>query len=317
MRTFLYISLITLCFACGNRSIKSSFTAASCDSISTGELSLTDSSPYSKVISDINQLFNLDQSLNSNRWFIVKYNKPIENYNVIGLAIKGEDYYNIYFQFEDTTTHKPFYVNAGKENYPDLDNPLLKNGYVHQIEYPQLFKPKGHNIIFSTATEPFFFADLDFDGQNELITGLEPMNGQRYYGTFSAIYQIRFDSVYNATNHFSHICEAFQEIEQNQFIVDYDKKEVIQWLYGGLGIGSDMKYKYDKNTRTYHLDRIIDYDRWVPNAAQTRLIVQGKSIPNLPEEPVQEITIRSPSGKIIRTEFVNGNEWTEQLRWQY
>ncbi len=42
MKTFLFISLITLCFACGNRSIKSSSTAVSNDFTSTGEFSYID-----------------------------------------------------------------------------------------------------------------------------------------------------------------------------------------------------------------------------------------------------------------------------------
>lgn len=53
------------------------------------------------------------------------------------------------------------------------------------------FPPEAKGGVITAPDELLFFADLDFDGENELIANLQPfMDGQRDCSAYKSIYKL-------------------------------------------------------------------------------------------------------------------------------
>ena len=119
---------------------------------------------------------------------------------------------------------------------------------------------------FVTATDDlFFFADIDFDGVYELITGITPFAGnQRNYPAFTTIYKLVDGKYKDVSKNFAAMCKIFEAIEPHCFSINYARKEIIKHHDGGAMSGgwevyafADGKYRYD---RYVHFERNVADD---------------------------------------------------------
>lgn len=122
------------------------------------------------------------------------------------------------------------------------------------------FFPMEENDAITAPDDVLFFADLDFDGVDEVITGLSPFAGsQRNLPSFGSIYRLTDGKYIDATDEFTSRCEVFNEIEPYCFIVDYRNKSIIHCNDGGYMSGGWEIYKYHNGSYTY--DRYVHFDR--------------------------------------------------------
>lgn len=122
------------------------------------------------------------------------------------------------------------------------------------------FFPSKKNGVITAPDDMLFFADLDFDGVDELITGRSPFAGsQRNLPGFSSIYRLTDGKYIDATDEFTSRCEVFNEIEPYCFIVDYRNKSIIHYIDGGYMSGGWKVHKYHNGSYTY--DRYVHFDR--------------------------------------------------------
>lgn len=119
-----------------------------------------------------------------------------------------------------------------------------------------------HDAYATFATAPddlFFFADIDFDGACELITGIAPFAGsQRDCPAFTTIYKLVDGRYKDVSESFATKCEAFEAIEPYYFSVNYSNKEIIKRHDGGAMSGGWKVYTFAK--RKYRYDRYVHYD---------------------------------------------------------
>ena len=138
------------------------------------------------------------------------------------------------------------------------------NGEVGRVQYFEYaeedFFPRCENGAITAPDEVLFFADIDFDGRNELITGSMPFAGtQRDLPRFCSIYKLMNGKYIDATDEFTSRCEAFNMIEPYNFIVDYRDKLIVHYNDGGYMSGGWEVYKYHNGRYTY--DRYVHFER--------------------------------------------------------
>lgn len=122
------------------------------------------------------------------------------------------------------------------------------------------FFPSKKNGVITAPDDVLFFADLDFDGVDEVITGRSPFAGsQRNLPGFGSIYRLSDGKYIDATDEFTSRCEVFNEIEPYCFIVDYRNKSIIHYNDGGYMSGGWKVHKYHNGSYTY--DRYVHFDR--------------------------------------------------------
>jgi hypothetical protein len=122
------------------------------------------------------------------------------------------------------------------------------------------FFPSKKNGAITAPDDVLFFADLDFDGVEELITGRSPFAGsQRNLPGFGSIYRLTDGKYIDATDEFTSRCEVFNEIEPYCFIVDYRNKSIIHYIDGGYMSGGWEVYEYHNGNYAY--DRYVHFDR--------------------------------------------------------
>lgn len=122
------------------------------------------------------------------------------------------------------------------------------------------FFPSKKNGAITAPDDVLFFADLDFDGADELITDRSPFAGsQRNLPGFGSIYRLTDGKYTDATDEFTSRCEVFNEIEPYFFIVDYRNKSIIHCNDGGYMSGGWEVYKYQNGSYTY--DRYVHFER--------------------------------------------------------
>lgn len=203
------------------------------------------------------------------------YKQPINGYKVFGTATEdlefGYYYYDLTLTFRHIDTGQEFSVYGGyvmSQEKMELDDNLA---------YPN---NKDGDVIKSPEYDvPFFFADLDFDGKDELITDLSPCgSSQRNVGAFTEIYKIKNGKNINATEYFSNKSEIFKSIDQYFFFVNNVRKEIILYSDGGaINFGwkiykfNDGEYIYDRHIR-------CDYNTRLKSYTVTVLSPQGKPI---------------------------------------
>ena len=138
------------------------------------------------------------------------------------------------------------------------------NGDVGRVQYvdyaEEEFFPKCKNGAITAPDEILFFADIDFDGENELITDSSPFAGtQRDLPRFCSIYKLKNGKYMDATDVFTSRCDAFNMIEPYYFIVDYRDKSIVHYNDGGYMSGGWEVYKYNNGRYTY--DRYVHFER--------------------------------------------------------
>lgn len=122
------------------------------------------------------------------------------------------------------------------------------------------FFPREENDAITAPDDVLFFADLDFDGVDELITGHSPFAGsQRNLPGFGSIYRLTGGKYIDATDEFTSRCEVFNEIEPYCFIVDYRNKSIIHYIDGGYMSGGWEVYEYHNGNYAY--DRYVHFNR--------------------------------------------------------
>jgi hypothetical protein len=122
------------------------------------------------------------------------------------------------------------------------------------------FFPMEETDAITAPDDMLFFADLDFDGVDELITGRSPFAGsQRNLPGFGSIYRLNDSKYTDATDEFTSRCEVFNEIEPFCFVVDYSNKSIIHCNDGGYMSGGWEIYKYHNGSYAY--DRHVHFDR--------------------------------------------------------
>lgn len=218
------------------------------------------------------------------------YKQPINGYKVFGTAIEdlefGYYYYDLTLTFCHIDTGQEFSVYGGhamSQEKMELDDNLA---------YPD---NKDGNVIQAPYGVPFFFADLDFDGKDELITHFCPCVGQREVGNFSSIYKIKNGKAINATEYFTDKSEIFESIDQFYFFVNNARKEIILYSDGGaINFGWKI-YKF--NNGEYIYDRHIRCDY---NTGSSSYIV----------------TVLSPQGEPIKS-FTVGEDQFNRDQWNY
>lgn len=122
------------------------------------------------------------------------------------------------------------------------------------------FFPSKKNGAITAPDDVLFFADVDFDGVDELITDRSPFAGsQRNLPGFGSIYRLTDGKYTDATDEFTSRCEVFNEIEPYFFIVDYRNKSIIHCNDGGYMSGGWKVYKYHNGGYAY--DRYVHFER--------------------------------------------------------
>lgn len=140
-----------------------------------------------------------------------------------------------------------------------LNSKNIANHDIVELDYtfPDINKLKP--IEFSQFNNlPFFFLDVNFDGNDELIMnyarqGQRTIDAYVVYGLQYWHGDIGYDFLYDATRG----VEPFANLDEFSDI-DYTQKEISTFAYGGY---SDSKRRIYKSINGgLHLDRIEDYD---------------------------------------------------------
>ena len=133
-------------------------------------------------------------------------------------------------------------------------------GRVQSLSYDvENFYPVVEDGILSAPDDLLFFADIDFDGVCELITGITPFAGsQRDCSAFTTIYKLVDGRYKDMSKNFVAKCEVFEAIEPHYFSINYSSKEIIQYHDGGAMSGGWEVYVYANGK--YRYDRYVHFD---------------------------------------------------------
>ena len=238
----IFATLITV--ACGGAKQKHSCTQDQQDTLQT----------IGHSSSELNLAIGIDDEVRNNELESVEQQKRRVN-----LPSKG-------MIFDVTTT-----AADGFEGYSDIRIKITRSGievfdgYAGRV-YGDFecdvdkFFPREENDAITAPDDVLFFADLDFDGVDELITGRSPFAGsQRNLPGFGSIYRLTDGKYIDATDEFTSRCEVFNEIEPYCFIVDYRNKSIIHYIDGGYMSGGWKVYKYHNGSYAY--DRYVHFER--------------------------------------------------------
>lgn len=218
------------------------------------------------------------------------YKQPINGYKVFGTTTEnlefGYYYYYLTLTFRHIDTGQEFSVDGGY---------VMSRGKIELDDYLAYPDNKNGDVIQSPEYNvPFFFADLDFDGKDELITDLSPNGGsQRNVGAFTSIYKIKSGKAINATEYFTNKSEIFKAIDQYYFLVNNARKEIILYHDGGLINFGWVIYKF--NNGEYIYDRHICCEYNTGSSSYTVTVLSPQ------EQPIKSFTVSED-------EF-NNNQW--------
>ena len=155
--------------------------------------------------------------------------------------------------FRHCKTGKEFAVRGGSVHWKSfLAVDSIPTAPV-RLPYPRIDK---QGIIEAPYNTPFFFADLDFDGQKELITGNFTHAGtQRDVGRFTTIYKITDGQPQDVTEMLEEKSDIFNEMDEYYFMVNPARKELIYYHDGGaINFGWEV-HKYENGE--YRYDRYV------------------------------------------------------------
>lgn len=231
------------------------------------QLPMDDSNRYEDAIEFIRTWEEQKQIVNYTISF--SYKEPINGYKVFGVLTENLelDCHDLTLIFHHIDKGQEFSVYGGRISWG------MKFG--DNMTYPD---NKNGDVIESPGDAPFFFADLDFDGTDELITDISPYGGsQRNVGAFTAIYKIKNGKAINATEYFTNKSEIFKSIDQCFFFVNNAHKEIILYCDGGAFSFGWQIFKF-KNGR-YLYDRYIHCERDVETNGYKVTVLSPRETP--------------------------------------
>lgn len=141
-----------------------------------------------------------------------------------------------------------------------LNRKMIENYDVVELDYPYPQINKSKPIKFSQFSAlPFFFLDVNFDGEDELIMKYA-RQGQRYCNAYVA-YGLQYwngestgyDYLYDSTRGIA----PFADLDDRSKI-DYTTQEISTFSYGGYSDSKKLIYKPINGKISLH--RIEDYD---------------------------------------------------------
>lgn len=252
------------------------------------KLSNNDCNQYNDAIEFIRRWEEQKSKQAANNIIPFSYEQPINKYSVSGIANKNSEFrcYDLTLTFRHIDTGQKFSVYGGRTSW---DMKLADN-----LAYPDNID--GDVIKSPEYDVPFFFADLDFDGKDELITDLSPYGGsQRNVGAFTSIYKIKNGKAINATEYFTNKSEIFKSIDQYYFFVNSAREEIILYADGGaISFGWEI-YKFNKGEYIY--DRYIHCDKNIEPSGYT-------------------VTVLSPQGKSAKSFTISEDQFNRD-KWNY
>ena len=190
-----------------------------------------------------------------------KYKNTIHGYRVRGEVMKIDSHYSNTIVFTDVATKKSFSITNSMLYYTKCNA-----GLDYQ---PHHSDKKG---VVTAPYENFFFADLDFDGEDELITDVAPYGAsQRDVGLFTDIYKIIDGNAVNYTDYFQRKSDIFNHIEQYYFTVNTHTKSIMWYHDGGINsFGWDV-YDYLDGGYVYRHNVSVERHRQNENAIQVSI----------------------------------------------
>lgn len=154
--------------------------------------------------------------------------------------------------------------------------------------------------IITAPDEDFFFADIDFDGTEEIITGAIPNRGKRGVGLFTRIYKITEEKAVDYTQYFQAKSDVFNHIEQYFFSVNSATKSIMFYTSDGIyGFGWDI---YDYRNGNYVYRHNVHVDRFSEDSVQISIY------PNLNN---------ARKNKNLQKRFVTTEREFDKHRWEY
>ena len=126
---------------------------------------------YSNALANKHREKKLIISLDQPDTVYIRYRQPINGYSISGNAIASTDTvfqncYNLTLTFRNIKTDCEFSVNAGflpRTYFVEYESNATDTIVLDYTEYTE-------SDTVDIPDAPFFFADLDFDGQKELLT---------------------------------------------------------------------------------------------------------------------------------------------------
>ena len=171
-------------------------------------------------------------------------------------------------------------------------------GRVGSLDYNAAeFHPEMTDRVIYASEELLFFADLDFDGTDEMITDLTPFAGsQRDCPAFRRIYRLENGVYRDASSEFHSKCKILRAIEPLYFMIKPSTKEIVQFRDGGYISSGWEVYTY--TGRRYRYDRYVSFERC---SSQWDLLT---------------ITVSDPNGKILRQFQAISDEDDDRHLWE-
>lgn len=125
----------------------------------------------------------------------IKYNQQVNGYDVSAICLVDTLYNELYSTYNSAAIKGHSFIHFQNDKYEFIvENPLfsdnnlsqnkepLENGMLIETDYMP-FKPTNdtqNNMLFNNSESPFFFFDIDFDDEKELIVTL--FEGMGYHG---------------------------------------------------------------------------------------------------------------------------------------
>ena len=190
----------------------------------------------------------------------IKYKQQVGGYDVSAICVVDTIYNGEFYSWHNPTSingHGFIHFKNDEHEFV-VENPLfsdgnlsqnkqpLKNGMLIETDYIP-FKPANdtlNNMLFDSSQSPFFFFDIDFDGEKELIVTL--WEGMCYHGhnAYTA-YKMPVENDCFVLSPMQG--EPFDELNDYTRI-DTVKKEITQPYDYGMRFGGMKKYRLVTHT---------------------------------------------------------------------
>ena len=290
MKQIVTIFSILLLFGCGTKPQSRATEPPTAGASADGQLAAADMALTAEPLPVIDSA--LMQKITTGNAITIRYTKPVRGYTVRGWAVPEGCVggMNVVLHF--------------KGNGHDF---MVRGGLTHSIDPDQkqeirTYEESYEQGVLSAPYDLFFFADIDFDGVEELITHLEPFRAsQRCFPAYTEIYTFRDGQPQRATALFNAKNKLFSAIEPCYFMVNPERKEIYQYCDGGALCGSWKVYKYERDT--YRYDHYVHWEEVYP----TDSFASTDSI---------AVEIRTPKG-VVKHSFTTIRKTFDQACWTY
>ena len=227
------------------------------------------------------------QKITAESAITICYTTPVRGYTVRGWAVPYADpdgWYDVVLRFKGNG--HDFMVSGGRTYSIDADQPHVQRCYQETYIHG----------VFKAPNDLFFFADVDFDGVDELITEISPFGGsQRDLPAYTEIYTFNTGKPMRATALFRAKNRIFEAIEPYMFMVTPKRKEIYCYADGGAMSGGWMAYTYEHGN--YRYDRYVHWEEVFPSDSIA-------------------VEIRSPYGSVRRSFTTHKNTFDSE-KWSY